>query len=164
MPQAIPPGNERPLTAGETAIAQAVFGAALDPSGVRIRRDKWFPFQPVTTVMAPCGHLHFHPRSLLYRDDFGVAGPGLQALFVHELTHVWQTQLRGRWWLPLMRHPFCRYDYTLVPDRPLSRYGIEQQAEIVAHGWLATIGAAIPRDRPAELLLALLPVHQHRTR
>ena len=88
----------------------------------------------------------------------------MQSLFVHELTHVWQAQHRGRWWLPMMRHPFCRYDYTLLPDQPLIRYGIEQQAEIVAHGWLAIIGGAIPGDRPAELLIPLLPAHQHRTR
>ena len=86
--------------------------------------------------MAPCGHVHFHPRAESYRDDFSVHGPGLQGLFIHEMTHVWQTQQKGRWYLPLMRHPFCRYDYALQPDWPLERYGIEQQAEIVRHVFL----------------------------
>lgn len=164
MLQSLSPGGDRPLTTGESAIACTVFGNSLDPERVRIKRRKWFPFQPATTVMAPCGHLRFHPRSALYRDDFAAEGASLQALFVHELTHVWQAQHRGRWWLPLMRHPFCRYDYTLVPDQPLIRYGIEQQAEIVAHGWLALIGEAIPGDRPARQLIPLQPAHQHRTR
>lgn len=114
--------------------------------------------------MAPCGHLHFHPRGALYRDDFGVEGPSLQALFVHEMTHVWQAQRHGRLWLPLLRHPFCRYDYTLIPGRPLIRYGIEQQAEIVAHGWLALAGARIPGERPTDQLVSLLPINQQSTR
>jgi len=38
--------------------------------------------------------------------------------------------------LPLARHPFCRYDYKLVPDKPFTKYGIEQQAEIVRHVFL----------------------------
>jgi len=52
------------------------------------------------------------------------------------MTHVWQAQTRGRWYLPLMRHPFCRYAYSFVPGWPLERYGLEQQAEIVRHVFL----------------------------
>jgi hypothetical protein len=102
------------------------------------------PLQPRATVMAPCGHLHFHPEAGHYSEDFSQEGPALAGLFVHELVHVWQAQQRGKLWLPLMRHPFCRYGYRLVPGRPLARYGIEQQAEIVRHGWLARAGHAIP--------------------
>lgn len=64
----------------------------------------------------------------------------LQGLFIHEMTHVWQAQTRGRFYLPLHRHPFCRYVYSLRPGRPLSRYGIEQQAEIVRHAFLLRNG------------------------
>ena len=49
------------------------------------------------------------------------------------MTHVWQAQTSGRFYLPLMRHPFCRYGYRLKPGKPFERYGLEQQAEIVAH-------------------------------
>lgn len=100
--------------------------------------------------MAPCGHLHFHPRSPHYREDFSAADLLLQGLFIHEMTHVWQTQCKGRWYLPLMRHPFCRYRYTLVPGQPLDRYGIEQQAEIVRHAFLLRHGCRIAgADGPA---------------
>ena len=58
------------------------------------------------------------------------------------MTHVWQTQTRGRFYLPLMRHPFCRYAYELVPDKPFDRYGLEQQAEIVRHAFLAARGVS----------------------
>ncbi len=114
--------------------------------------------------MAPCGHIHFHPRALRYSDDFAGETPQCAALFVHEMVHVWQAQRNGRWWLPLMRHPFCRYDYVLRPGWPLERYGIEQQAEIVAHAWLADLGLPVPGDPPPDLLKALLPARQQRTR
>ena len=114
--------------------------------------------------MAPCGHIHFHPGCDRYSDDFAQEPPLRAALFVHEMAHVWQAQHRGRYWLPLMRHPFCRYDYELEDGKPLERYGIEQQAEIIAHGWLALIGVPVPGGRPADRLITLLPSVQQRTR
>jgi hypothetical protein len=114
-----------------------VFGDAIDYAKVTIRRRKFFPFQPRGTTMAPRGHLHFHPRGDAYCDDFAQVGIIAQGLFIHELTHVWQTQHRGDWYLLLHRHPFCRYDYSLRPGWRLEKYGIEQQAEIVKHAfWL----------------------------
>lgn len=122
---------------------RSVFSEAIDPGPVRVRRRKWFPLQPAGTTMAPCGHLHFHPHSGSYSDDFASADLALQGHFIHEMTHVWQTQTRGRWYLPLMRHPFCRYGYTLKPGWPLTRYGLEQQAEIVRHAFLLRHGASV---------------------
>jgi hypothetical protein len=144
--------DERGLSAGEIAIVRAVFGAAIDPGRVRIRRRRWWPLQPRGTVMAPCGHLHFHPESDLWRDDFAAADLSLQGLFVHELVHVWQAQHHGRFYLPLMRHPFCRYDYRLVPGRPFRRYGLEQQAELVRHRFLADRGVLVPHSCDHALL------------
>jgi len=87
--------------------------------------------------MAPRGHLHFHPKGSAYCDDFSKENLLRQGFFLHELTHVWQTQTHGEWYLLLRRHPFCRYSYTLKPGQPFSSYGIEQQAEIVKHAfWL----------------------------
>ena len=145
------PGSERRLTEGEIALATGMFGSALDPSGVMIRRRRWFPLQPRTTVMAPCGHIHFHPRASVYRDDFSIEAVPLQALFIHEMTHVWQTQARGRLYLPFARHPFCRYRYTLRPGKPFTAYGIEQQAEIVAHAFRARFAGAAQDELEAIL-------------
>lgn len=83
--------------------------------------------------MAPDGHIWVPPKSWIWREDYVEAGATLRALFAHELTHVWQHQ-RGIV-LPLRRYPFSRYRYQLVEGRPLERYGIEQQAMIVQHGW-----------------------------
>jgi len=128
--------SARSLTEGEIALARSVFGDAIDYGRVAIVRGKWWWLQPRNVIMAPMGHIHVPPDSALWRDDYGAAPLDLQALFLHELTHVWQSQRWGRWYLVLMRHPFCRYRYSLVPGRPFRRYGIEQQAEIVRHVFL----------------------------
>lgn len=153
----LPPGAERSLTPGELALAHSVFGATINLAPVRIRRRRWFPFQPRGTVMAPMGHIHFHPAGPHYRDDFSTAPLGLQGLFIHELVHVWQTQRRGRFYLPLARHPFCRYGYTFAPGKPFTAYGIEQQAELVCHAFLARQGCAAPGTPPLAALEAVLP-------
>lgn len=138
-------------------MAREVFGSHIDPDPVRVRRRKWFPFQPRQTVMAPCGHLHFHPAGTRYSDDFSQEGPALAGLFVHEMTHVWQAQTRGRLWLPLMRHPFCRYGYEFRPGVPFDRYGIEQQAEITRHWFHSRAGIPVAGAPPLETLDALVP-------
>ena len=144
------------MTMGEVALARSVFGRAVDYSPVTIRRRKFFPLQPRQVAMAPCGHIHFHPDACTYCDDFATATLSLQGLFIHELTHVWQTQIRGRFYLPLHRHPFCRYDYSLKPGWPLQRYGIEQQAEIVRHAFLLRQGATLPGVGDARTYEALV--------
>ena len=136
-------GGTRNLTSGEVALAREMFGDAIDYGAVTIRRAKFMPFQPRRITMAPMGHLHFHPRGDAYRDDFGLAPLGAQGLFIHEMVHVWQTQTRGRWYLVMRRHPFCRYRYTLSPGKPLAAYGIEQQAMIVQHAFLLRRGVKI---------------------
>jgi hypothetical protein len=130
----------RPLTPGEIALARSVFGESIDYAKVRLVRRKWWPFQPRGIVMAPTGNIHFHPADPNWREDFATALLNLQGLFIHEMTHVWQAQTRGRFYLPLMRHPFCRYAYRFVPDKPFDAYGLEQQAEIVRHAFLQTQG------------------------
>jgi hypothetical protein len=134
----------RPLTSGEVALARSVFGEAVDYDRTRIVRGKWWPLQPVGIAMAPTGNIHFHPRDPAYRDDFAAADLSLQGLFIHEMTHVLQAQQRGRFYLPLMRHPFCRYTYALREGWPLARYGLEQQAEIMRHIFLSRRGVTLP--------------------
>ncbi len=153
----MPASDGRSLTAGERALAAAIFGGAIDYDAVRIHRRKWFPLQPKRAVMAPDGHIWVHPKGAQWSDDYAAAPISLQALFAHEMTHVWQAQTRGRWYLPLMRHPFCRYHYAFRPGRPLTRYGLEQQAEIVRHVFLGRLGIVPPTVPQLDWLEALLP-------
>ena len=102
--------------------------------------------------MAPMGTIYFHPDGGGYCDDFSRQSLGQQAFFIHELTHVWQTQAKGRFYLILMRHPFCHYAYEFQPGRPFNRYGLEQQAEIVKDIFLASHGAPVACAPPRSLL------------
>jgi hypothetical protein len=146
----------RPLTPGERALAAGVFGSALDPGRVTLRRGKWFAFQPRAVTMAPDGHVWFHPRGGEWRDDFAAAGLASRTLLVHELTHVWQVQSGVN--LILARRPFARYAYLpLVPGRPFAAYGIEQQACIVADAYFLREGAHVPGAPPLADYAALLP-------
>jgi hypothetical protein len=142
----------RPLTSGEVALACSVFGDAIDYSQVRLFKGKWWPFHPRNAAMAPTGDIYFHPDGGVWSDDFSKETLSRQGFFIHEMTHVWQTQTRGRFYLPLMRHPFCRYSYELKPGKPFERYGLEQQAEIVTHVFLAERGARLLHEAPRELL------------
>ncbi|MFL6863812.1 MAG: vgr related protein [Allosphingosinicella sp.] len=147
----------RALTAGERALAATIFHGAIDCGAVRIHGTRWWPLQPRAVAMAPMGHLHIPRDGPLWSDDFAAADPGLQGLFLHELTHVWQAQLWGRWFLPLHRHPFCRYGYAIVPGRPFARYGLEQQGEIVRHVHLLRSGRRLPGAPPLAQLESILP-------
>ncbi len=151
-----PIGGERLLSVGEVKLARSIFGTAIDYSQVKIRRRKWAFFQPKRVTMAPRGHIHFHPGGSVYCDDFASAPLHRQALFIHEMTHVWQTQTRGSWYLVLNRMPWASYDYALKPGWKLERYGIEQQARIVEHAFLLRNGFKLPGVADPEAYAALV--------
>lgn len=149
--------NSRRLTAGEIALCLSVFGDAIDYEKVRLHRRRWWPLQTRNMVMAPNGAIYFHPKSRLWSADFALEPRDRQGLFIHEMTHVWQAQAKGRFYLILMRHPFCRYRYRLVAGREFERYGIEQQAEIVRYFFLLAQGSQPAGAAPLERYRALLP-------
>lgn len=149
--------QQRPLTPAERTLVAGLFGNAIDSDAVRIRHWRWWPFQPTRITMAPMGHIHIPPKSPVWRDCFADSDIGMQAFFLHEMTHVWQAQTKGRWYLPLMRHPFCRYPYDFTSGKPFERYGIEQQAEIVRHVHLLRHGVAVEGAPPLPELEAILP-------
>ena len=134
------PAIRRGLTPGERVLVASVFGEAVDCDRILIVRGKWFPFQPRNVAMAPTGNIHIHPGDSRWSEDFAAESLPLQGFFIHEMTHVWQTQTKGRFYLVLMRHPFCRYGYRFRSGRPFGRYGIEQQAEMVRHAFLLRNG------------------------
>ena len=141
------------MTAGEIALARSIFGNAINYSKVRLIRGKWWPFQPRRSAMAPTGSIWFPPDGGGYSEDFSAEPLSVQGYFIHELTHVWQSQKGGKFYLPLMRHPFCRYNFTLEPGKPFARYGLEQQAEIVRLRFLADRGWQVPVEPPKDLLV-----------
>jgi hypothetical protein len=125
--------TDRPLTAGEIAIAAAVFGDALDPTRATVRRRKFWMFHPWWVTMAPDGHIWCHPNGFTWSADYAGESINGRAHFVHEMVHVWQHQ-SGRN-LIVARPPLARYNYRLLPGKAFTDYGIEQQACIVADAY-----------------------------
>lgn len=149
-------GIVRPLTAGERDIARAVFGDALDPEPVRLRRAKWFMFQPAWVTMAPDGDIWCHPNGGVWAEDFSTGPLWQRALFVHEMTHVWQHQSGIN--LILKRRPFTPYAYLPVtPGKPFALYGIEQQAVIVEDAYRLSQGGHVAGAPPEAAYRALIP-------
>lgn len=132
----------RGLTGAERALVAQVFGGQIDADAVTVRNAKFWMFHPWWVTMAPDGHIWCHPNGFDWSADYAVATLGMRAHFVHEMTHVWQVQ-QGRN-LIWARPPLARYRYDLVPGKPFARYGIEQQACIVADAYLASQGVARP--------------------
>jgi hypothetical protein len=144
--------ERRSLTPGEIDIARSIFGDAIDYAKVQLVKGKWWPLQSRNAAMAPNGNIYFHPHAGGWSEDFSKEALGRQGFFIHEMTHVWQAQHGGTLFLPLMRHPFCRYSYKLKAGKPFDRYGLEQQAEIVRHRFLADRNASVPIVPPLGLL------------
>lgn len=145
----------RPLTDAEIALADSVFGDAVDYGRVRIFARKWWPFQRRQVAMAPDGNLWLSPKGTLYCDDFCARPLDRRGLFIHEMTHVWQHQQGVN--LILRRHPFCRYDYVLKPGWSLTQYGLEQQAEIVRHAFLLREGELVAGAASLDAYRKILP-------
>jgi len=147
--------NGRKLTDRVIDICRSLFGDAINYSQVQVFNQKWWPFQPRNITMAPDGNLWFHPDSGLFCDSFCGSSAIMRGHFVHEMVHVWQHQ--SGIFLPLARHPFCRYDYKLVPGKNFASYGIEQQAEIVSHIYLLKQGLKLKNRYILKQYDGLLP-------
>jgi hypothetical protein len=146
----------RSPTPGELELIAAVFGEALDPSRLTFRRGKWWFLQPAWIVMAPDGHVWFHPNNPSWCADFSTAHLGLRALVVHELVHVWQHQRGVN--LVRARKPFSPYRYLpLTPGKPFAAYGVEQQAEIVRHAYVLREGGRVPDAPPLRAYAEIIP-------
>jgi len=134
------PMGQRHLTAGERAIAEAVFGAGLDTARVRLLA---VPIWPRAFVAGP--RLMIWPAAQAWA-DFAAAPLFAQGTFVHELTHVWQAQ-RGVF-LPLAKlkagDSAAAYAYDAASLSDFAMLNIEQQAMVVEHAFLAGHGATTP--------------------
>lgn len=142
---AMEPLSVRVLTPGERELAREMFGAALVVERVRLLA---LPLWRRAFVAGP--RLMVWPAAEAH-PDFGRAALEAQAVFVHELTHVWQAQ-RGvnLLWAKLRAGDSARaYAYDLAAGPGFERLNIEQQAMVVQHAFLARRGLAAPH--PAEV-------------
>jgi hypothetical protein len=132
----------RRLTDGERALAREVFGDGLRSDRIRILT---IPIWPRAFVAGP--GLIVWPAPLAQAD---LSAPGMsldtQAVFVHELTHVWQAQNGVSLILGKLRagdRP-ASYHYDLKDGPAFQALNIEQQAMVVEDAFRASRGGATP--------------------
>ena len=139
----------RRFTAGECGLATEMFGAGIAPERLRLLA---LPIWRRAFVAGP--GLMVWPRARL-RNDFAAGDVPLsvQAVFVHELTHVWQAQngMRLLWAKLKAGDRPEAYAYDLDCGATFRDLNIEQQAMVVEHAFLASRGATVqhPADRYA---------------
>ncbi|HKP77717.1 MAG TPA: hypothetical protein VJU34_01170 [Phenylobacterium sp.] len=137
----------RRLTAGERALAAEMFGAGLDADRVDILA---VPLWSRAFVAGP--RLMVWPAASV-RADFASAEVPLrtQAVFMHELTHVWQAQHGVSLILAKIKagDGAASYAYDLQGGQAFTAMNIEQQAMVVEHAFLASRGGETPH--PARL-------------
>lgn len=135
------PSLLRRLTAGERALAREMFGDGLDADRVRILAIPVFN----RAFVAGPGLIVWPARGL--PADFAAAPLGLQAAFVHELTHVWQAQNGVQLLIAKLKAGDgpAAYAYELSADLEFVALNIEQQAMVVEHAFLASRGVSAPR-------------------
>ncbi|WP_293322777.1 hypothetical protein [Phenylobacterium sp.] len=134
------PLSLRSLTEGEAALGREMFGQGLEPRRIRILSQPLWP-----RAFAAGSRLMVFPHRAAAA-DFSQASLGLQGLFVHELTHVWQAQ-RGIGLLGAKLR--CgdgpeAYAYDLMSGHSFHDLNIEQQAMVVQHAFLASRRAPTP--------------------
>ena len=136
----------RSLTPGEIKISQQVFGNLIDYSRVKIMNHPYLPWQSKHVIMAPSGYIHV--RNLNYREDYSRESLSYQALFIHEMAHIYQHQcqinvllkgafLQSAYFLSLGK--YNPYKYQFNPNKSFSTYNIEQQGDIARNIFLKKI-------------------------
>lgn len=144
-----PRGRWRPLTTGEAGLCAEMFGAGLDPGRVRLFAQplNW----PVRAFVAGPALVVWSWRTALA--DFAAEAAPLraQAMFVHEMAHVWQAQNGVNLVLAKLRAgdgPGA-YAYDLAGGPDFARLNIEQQAMVIEHAFVASRGGRAPHGKDA---------------
>ena len=146
----LPEGDKRRLTEGEIAMTRTVFGDAVDYDKVWVHHHGWWLFmgkQDRNTAVTPNGEMYY-PKDI-YRNDFSSKDDGLaNALFMHEMVHVWQYQMGYRVKLNALRvtaRGSSAYAYNLTPDSHLRDFNMEQQGNIMSDYYMICV-----RNKPDE--------------
>ena len=139
------PGAFRKLSSGERALAAEMFGPAVEAGRV------WLFALPVwNRAFVAGGGLIVWPARTAAK-DFSAAPLEDQAVFVHEMTHVWQAQTGVNLLLAKLRagDNAQAYSYDLSGGGDFPSLNIEQQAMIVQDAFLAARGGSTPYESHA---------------
>ncbi|MBC7667951.1 hypothetical protein [Caulobacter sp. DWR2-3-1b2] len=141
------PGRLRRLTDGERALSAQVFGRALDSTRVRLwAMPLW------SRAFAASGRLMAWPARGA-RPDFTASDVSVrdQALFVHELVHVWQAQHGLNLLIAKLRAGDgpAAYAYDLTGEPVFTALNLEQQAMVVEDAFKRAHGLDAPHAASA---------------
>lgn len=137
----------RRLTSNEVALVREVFGSAIDTSRVRVFRSPW----PLVRAFVPGRWFKREwiswPVSYYY-DDLALAPLNRQAIFVHEMVHVWQAQQGVNLLFGKIRAGDSAesYRYQVNDSCHWDALNIEQQAMVVEHRFRLSRGLKVPAD------------------
>lgn len=135
----------RALTPGEHRLAVGVFGQAIRPETVRFLKSPW-PFDRAFVAGRWFGRdwIVWPGRGL--PTDFTVAPLAVQAVFIHELVHIWQAQTGVNLLAAKLRAGDSAASYRYPTDEGCDwcRLNIEQQAMMVEHRFRLSRGGAVP--------------------
>lgn len=144
----LPEPSKRGLTTNEIVMARTVFGDGLNYKSIHVHSHGWWLFmgmQDRTTAVTPNGEMYF-PKDI-YKPDF-TDSDASRALFMHEMTHVWQHQMgysvkfHG---LTVTSRGDAAYQYQLSPKSRLGDFNMEQQGNIIADYYMICV-----RKNPAD--------------
>ena len=152
-----PPGRE--LLTTEIRIAMSVFGYDIDYSEVLVFNRGWYPGQPVGTIIAPDGNIYYPSGNEHYEENFLYGSLVDQAIFMHEMTHVWQHQQLGSIKVRgIVSNLFSDGEYLpLDPAKPFESYNIEEQAGMVQDYYVILEGGERPELPSKEEYERILP-------
>lgn len=137
----------RGLTEGEQALADEAFGDSLVLDTVRFLPSPW-PFDRAFVagrwfrrdwIVWP--HATLPP-------DIAAASLRMQAMLIHELTHVWQAQQGVNLLTGKLKagDRIQSYEYPVGMDCTWEGLNIEQQAMVVEHRFRLSRGQPVPAD------------------
>ncbi len=148
------PGGIRTLSPGERALADEMFAGAIATERVRLLAIPLW-----RRAFVPNGRWIVWPGHTAHK-DFSAAPLAVQAVFVHELTHVWQAQSGANLILGKVRagDGAQAYAYDLSAISDFRSLNIEQQAMVVQDAFLAARGVRTAYERAAySAILATWP-------
>ncbi|AOA57788.1 hypothetical protein [Acinetobacter larvae] len=136
----------RQLTHAERQLCQTVFGQLIDYDQVYIFKHRYLPWQSEDIFMAPNGNLYILDKH--FKADYALEDIAYQAIFIHEMTHVYQYQqgknvlfhgalLQIAYYISAKR--YNPYHYQLAQRKAFHNYNIEQQGDIARDIFLKKI-------------------------
>lgn len=128
--------SHRPLTANEIQLVQSIFADSINCETVKIFAMP-FDWLKLNTAMSFGGHIYFPRR--FFCDDFTQHNNAMKRWFIHEMTHIWQSQngfpvLFAGVFIFLSGGYFFQaaYRYAHKINKKFNQLNMEQQAEVIA--------------------------------